>query len=547
MQYAGELFKANKPKIGFLQHYYEEMLGKKVKIELSARDTSSCATIDDTIIISVARNNIEKMLWDKPQQAPSLFYTLLEHEIGHAVYTGKLPYTLTLNVLEDNRLEYLTSQWNTMVDFEVFRYLFQDMNMTPELLRNDAYSIDQLIMLGLLRTVFNQGYIDELSVNDRAKDLIRQILKLNDDYRKINIMLSFDPRNMPIFSALGDKLQSLVDELKAEYRNEREKKQEEQKQDDSKSNEQQDNKGDSQSEESEQDKGSQSQDGKEETEQYAEKQKQKLKEKINEKLHNLTEMTKELEEKSEQYIEPLPSHLSVDYSDYHRYPITLENIKRASGIKGIADRQKSQGSAKELNMRRYARRQFVLNEKLFDTHKHNTVRGGKSAKVCFYLDISGSMQGEKIRIATDYLKSFYDSMHKQIDIRMFAFGEFTYSIQRHNLNLMQIIYQLEGSTRLHDIKTLHNEQAIIITDGIITNLRSISDNIKNNAHFVIIKDRKPTDNSKKYDRKLIQKFEKTEQALTEYYSGIPHKTIVEPESLVDSINKATRALARFLS
>ena len=152
-------------------------------------------------------------------------------------------------------------------------------------------------------------------------------------------------------------------------------------------------------------------------------------------------------------------------------------------------------------MQRYMRRHIVRGEKLFDKQSFYG-SGGKGAKVCFYLDISGSMTDEnKLRIASDYLKSFYDTMHKRVDIRMFGFGRYTYKITRNELNYMFLRNSLEGATRIQEVKPRPKETIIVLTDGIIDN--RLSDNIKQNAHFVIIE---PSYKNTKFKQQYARKF-----------------------------------------
>ena len=190
--------------------------------------------------------------------------------------------------------------------------------------------------------------------------------------------------------------------------------------------------------------------------------------------------------------------------------------------------QTSRAPIKQLNMQRYMRRNIVKGEKMFD-RVSDTGRGGKNAKVCFYLDISGSMVDDnKIKIATDYLKSFYDTMHKHMDIRIFGFGRHTYKITRNELNLSFIHGHLEGATTLKEMKQKPKEHVVVITDGIIDN--NISEKMQRTAQFVIIKDR---------DKRTNNLMEIRTQEYT-------HRTFVEPNELAQGLEKATKGIRELL-
>ncbi len=137
-----------------------------------------------------------------------------------------------------------------------------------------------------------------------------------------------------------------------------------------------------------------------------------------------------------------------------------------------------------MNLKKVSRSKFVSNEKKFDKYIDTLGKGGKSAKVCFYLDISYSMKGQKILTSVNYLKSFYDQMHKYLEIRMFAFGQYTYEITRNELNYTFLEPLLEGDTRPQPIKLKRGEEIIFITDGEFGT--TPFDKYMRNAHFVLV-------------------------------------------------------------
>jgi hypothetical protein len=131
----------------------------------------------------------------------------------------------------------------------------------------------------------------------------------------------------------------------------------------------------------------------------------------------------------------------------------------------------------------------------------------------------------KIKIATDYLKSFYDTMHKRIEIRMFGFGRHTYKITRNELNLNFIRQELEGATRLTPIKHKPQEKIIVITDGIIDN--DLPEHIERTAQFVIIEgDYTPRQqaNFRDYSKRYV------------------HRTFVNTKELVRGLEQATKSI-----
>jgi hypothetical protein len=96
------------------------------------------------------------------------------------------------------------------------------------------------------------------------------------------------------------------------------------------------------------------------------------------------------------------------------------------------------------------------------------------------------MSGAKIKVATDYLKSFYDSMSKRVNIRFLGFGQSTYEMGREELGRTFLEGKLEGSTKPSLVKIKPNEEIVILTDG-HWNVE-IPEQYKQRANFVIIDD-----------------------------------------------------------
>ena len=117
----------------------------------------------------------------------SMFYTLLMHEVGHAIYSA--PFNVAeenkfgadrfgiFNVLEDMRVEYQIAQWNTMQKFDVLRYVAFDTVL------EEHFNIEPAaIACALLRTVNNKPYAKFL--RRVAPDEVKEILSLGEAYKR---------------------------------------------------------------------------------------------------------------------------------------------------------------------------------------------------------------------------------------------------------------------------------------------------------------------------------------------------------------------------
>ena len=112
--------------INFLEEYYSKKIGYKVNIRLHKYAPTSYFSLQDQSIV-ISEKNLVAILYEMPKLFYSLFYSLILHEIGHAIYTDNLPYTDITNILEDNRIEHQIEKWNTRTKFRLFRYAFQDL------------------------------------------------------------------------------------------------------------------------------------------------------------------------------------------------------------------------------------------------------------------------------------------------------------------------------------------------------------------------------------------------------------------------------------
>jgi hypothetical protein len=157
--------------IKFLESYYADKLkAKDFKIQFSQSANTSYYNPSANIVV-ISYNNLNQTMSENHTIRYKSFYSIVLHEIGHALHTGNLPYSVTANVEEDNRLENLIQRWNGRTDFILMRYAFQDKvlnlerlkqlvdNCDPERLRNpqtaEHLDIYKYAALALLRTVNN--------------------------------------------------------------------------------------------------------------------------------------------------------------------------------------------------------------------------------------------------------------------------------------------------------------------------------------------------------------------------------------------------------
>lgn len=505
-----KLFYEHDEQLKFLEQYYSDRVGYNIEIRLTNKDTSYFS--NPTIFISAY--NLIRFLEEDEKMLRPMFYTLLLHELGHAIYTGRLPYTTTRNIVEDNRIEYQIAKWNKRVNFKLMNYIFQDKQlaiMDLERILEDKTALS----LALLRAVDKQIYIDMCSYTLERREIVNDIIKYDKLYTSLDYeidKLSDTPMNELI--NLSNLIDSLIDKL-IEMREEEKQEQPQPSQD---NEQEQDNKQEQDTEQEQaQPQQAQPQDTrKQQTQPTQEKQE------LEEQLANLKQRAK-LDELDPNYNIPQLKSRHTDNDQYERTHISAFDTKRQSGIKGKGFSQSSVGNAKQLNMKRYMRRNIVANEKMFDKQS-DVGRGGKNAKAVFYLDISGSMDGYRIKVATDYLKSFYDTMHKHMDIRLFGFGSRTYELNRNALNLHFISNNLKGSTRLDPAKHQADEQIIVITDGAFDN--EITHELRNRARFIVI--------------------DFPEEYRDEYFKDVKHIDFINSRNLQKSLERATEGIKQML-
>lgn len=517
--------------IKFIEQYYADMLNKpNLKIRLESERERGLQTSHynlNTNEIVIALSNLETLFVQFPNIAYSTFYTLMLHEIGHAIYTSrKLQYTDTMNVLEDNRLEFQISLWNLYTKFNILRYAFQDKNLNHDISRKSNNPL--AITLGLLRTVDNSPWVDFFSKTERQKEIVAEILKLNISYFSVDktayqIDQESNQQTANKLMGISANIENLVNQL-IEEKNKPV------------------NPTPPQTKTTEPPKQGGEPVETKPTQQNPQKTEQKAKEEKKKQIEQIEKEMKQLEDENIQAKEEtvrdgisILSRGEKDTDNYDKYEVSAFTTFRSSGIRGSRIVSRYSGNAKQLSMRKFMRKGFVKNEKMFDKDIQELGKGGRSASILFYLDISGSM-GEshsdtlhnnrtKIQVATDYLKSFYDTMNRHINIRIFAFGTNTYEITRDELNLRFLSENLEGSTNPTFVKAKPNEHIVLITDGSFGT--EIPVEYVNHANFVLI--------------------EPGERLVAEFLDrGIRKLTVVNRSNLVEGLDNATTFLKRIL-
>ena len=182
-----KLFRLYKSQVKFLEQYYTDFAGKKVIINLTTMSVSMCSHNANEAIVFISSSQLQESLSKLEGMEYSMFYTLLMHEVGHAIYSA--PFNIAeenkfvadrfgiFNVLEDMRVEYQIAQWNTMQKFDVLRYVAFDMVL------EERFNIEPTaIACALLRTVNNKPYAKILG--RVAPDEVKEILSLGETYKK---------------------------------------------------------------------------------------------------------------------------------------------------------------------------------------------------------------------------------------------------------------------------------------------------------------------------------------------------------------------------
>jgi len=497
-----KVFVYYRKQINFLEEYYTKKIGYKVKIRLDKYAQTSFFSLHGQTIV-IAQRNLVAILYKMPKLFYSLFYSLILHEIGHAIYTDNLPYTDITNILEDNRIEHQIEKWNTRTKFRLFRYAFQDLAFE----RHAKIERKTDLALALLRTVDNTKYVKQIGNTEKRAKIIENILRLNKTYQSKDYELRKETNKITELLDISNQVSDLLDQLIESWNEDREKDQQQQEQQDQQQQEQQqqESSGEKDQEQQEQQQQESSgekdqQDQQQQEQQDQQQQEQQDQQEEKDQDNELTEEEKEMLELEEELSTMLAKGKSLekeldnglgklynpDFNNrpYDQFKISAFTTARRTGIKGSNTTTRHTGNAKQLSLKKYARKDYVANEKKFDVNSHDLSKGGKNTKVLFYLDISGSMAGSRLRESINYLKSFYDQMNKYLDIRFMAFGKENYEITRRELDYSFLSNRLEGYTNPREVKPRPHEEIIFITDGGFET--KLSDSYMRKAHFVLV-------------------------------------------------------------
>jgi hypothetical protein len=458
-----KLFVNETKSVKFLENYYAKVLNlPELKISLSYHaDTSYCDLISKEVVISA--KNLKTLIFEDSRISFKMFYTLLLHEIGHAIYTSdKFGYSEILNILEDNRLEFQISMWNKAVRFDIIRYALFDKVLAGVKNLNQIANSPTSIGLALLRSVDNRYFVDFFSQTEENAKRVKRILQLDMEFTMEDAKANMDKKVVAKLERITEEVTRLLLEL---------------------SNEQippppPTKQGGTEPTQSGSDKNNKT--DKPSKEDPKEKQKQDLEE-------ELKEIQRENEEIKQDAMNGIGKLLNQNpkLDDYKPLDISAFQVARTMGMRGTGTQSRSSGNANQLSLRKYMRKDFDRGVKPFEKPTDVFSIGGKTTSVSFYLDISGSMSGTNIELSTRYLKSFYDTMSKHMYIRFFGFGRNTYEFTRNELELDFISNNLEGATYINFVDAIKpNEQVIILTDGSIHG--DIPRDYREKATFIVV-------------------------------------------------------------
>jgi hypothetical protein len=501
-----KLWVSHESEIGYIEKYYSHMIKEpRLKILLDEHSRTSYFS-PNTFEIHISAQNLLDILNENPNYAYASFYTIVLHEVGHAIYT---PIRFAdywsdyLNILEDNRLEYQISLWNKVVKFNLLKHIIQDAKLNHMATRLVNSKDIKGVALGLLRTVDNSKFVSQFDTQEQ-KAILEEIFKLNYDYmfREENAkdFIDYDNGRIQKYISPSHKLEKLLIELL-------ELKETQKQQPKQTKGKETDKSGDNPNIEKAQ--------------QEVEKNKKEVEDELEETKNENNKIRDSLNNGIGRLYNP-----EVNNESYRKHEIKAFEVFRQSGIKGSGFMNRNSGNAKELSLKRYMRREYTK-EKVFSKNITNITRGGETSSVLFYLDISSSMRDQsRINIAIDYLRSFYDAMNKHLNIRMFAFGENTYEITRNELSRWFIHHKLEGSTNPSLLPIKNGEHVILITDGAFS--CEIPEQYKLSANFVLLD----------ADENLIKTFQEL---------GIRNLTSVDSKNLDVGLDNATQFIRKILS
>jgi len=487
-----KLFANESKSITFLEKYYEKILGlTNLTIELSEHEsTSYCDIQNKKVVISAV--NLKNLIFQDSRITFKMFYSILLHEIGHAIYTSvKMSYSPVFNILEDNRLEFQITLWNKAVRFDVLRYALFDKEFESEFLKNPRIisTNPTNIGLALLRTIDNSPYVDYFSQTEENAKRVKRILQLDNEFTMENAKASMSRKIIA-------KLENIVEEvtrLLVEISNEEPPQLQAQPQPQPKPQPKEKQSGEQDDSKLEGQPKAKAKQGGEQDEPKLEGQpkktksghsKEDIKKQLEKDLEEIKIENEKIKQEANNGIGKLVNR-NPHLDDYVPLDITAFQVARTMGIRGTGTESRASGNANQLSLRKYMRKDFERNVKPFEKPTDVFSVNGKSSMVSFYLDISGSMSGYPIEQATRYLKTFYDKMSKHMYIRFFGFGRNTYEFTRNELQNSFMQDALEGATYINLIEQIKpNEHVIILTDGAIQG--DIPLDYRQKATFIVI-------------------------------------------------------------
>jgi hypothetical protein len=540
-----KLFLKQKSQIKFLEQYYSEKFGKQLTVDLQVTNTSSINLHAGKITISVL--NLIEMLRKENRLFYSLFYTLLMHEIGHALYTPiTCNYSNISNILEDARLEHQLSKTNMKVRFDIMRYIFHDSRMSLKI----CLSSKDAFLMSLIRTIENEKFVNIFSLYKEQDEIVKKIMEKSKEYIELDYDAKCSPSQVIDLDSRIFDISILLDQL---FKNmpknpsqqaqkgdgkgklEEQDETEEQEQDETQSGEEKEQS--KNSEEKEQSKNSKEKEKSKNDEEKAKREKQEKEEKLQEMKDEIKKLLDEnMEIKKELGNQPYLIknkyyNETIHKYDYETFPIQLFDVLRRNSIRGKSDEYyRKSGKQQELNIKKYGSRDFSKVDKYFDKNMQGQEKSSETLSFVFYLDISQSMtttmlvdgkQRTSIDLATTYLKNFYDQMSKNFEIKLFAFDTEIYELGRPELNLNFIRQHCQGYTEPKLLPIKKSEQVFIITDGMI---QKIPQEYLEKAHFIILT-----------DGRLMHSFDK-----------VNHKVFVNSNNFKEGMEQATLSIKKKL-
>lgn len=500
-----KLFTQERKSIKFLENYYADVLkAPNLKIQPSYHEeTSYCDIVNKRIVISA--QNLKTLMFQDTRISFKMFYTLLLHELGHAIYTPlKIKYSDVFNILEDNRLEFQITLWNKAVRFDIIRYALFDKVIPEQFYANPIQILSNPTSIGLclLRTLDNSFIVDYFKQEPEKYDKVKRILKLDWEFTMENAKSDMSDAVIEKLEKIVEEVRQLLSELAIPPK---EKPKPVVRQQQSKG------KGGGGSSPS---------------------KTQPNKDKLEQELNDIEQENEKIKEETDNGMGMLLNE-NPKLDDYVPLDISAFQVARTMGIRGTGKDSRRSGTPKDLSLRKYMRRGFERNVKPFEKQTDVFSVGGKTTMVSFYLDISGSMSGEKTLLTTRYLKTFYDKMSSHMYIRFFGFGSNTYEITRNELEYAFLENALEGSTYIQLIPQIKpNEHVIILTDGFIHG--DIPQEYREKATFILVS------NEPDLNNRMVENITKGH--------GVNERNVilVDTQNITEGLDRATAFIKRVL-